>query len=206
MCPDRQVISLYFDNELPSPWKDKLEVHLESCPGCRAVLDSFRGLAEVLRGDFPRGEEPALEAAKERVWEKLSVMDFSEQPKQRRREGAGIRNLMRRSITLPLPAAAAAAALVIVMFLALMGIRQAGTASSSPQQDSIAVIPDHTQMVMDVRETIPMQDMNSIIQYLSSQDNSNIVIIQLPENRRFNRTGEPTLINAIDYSRRNSSR
>ena len=211
MCPDRQVISLYIDGELPSPWKEKLEVHLESCPDCRAVLNGYRRLgAELHRVELHReklpGEnsttppEEALLAAKERVWNKLGDADFTKLPKKNR---AGIfrKPLWSRSITLPLPAAAAAAALIIAVFLMLLEFGQ-----RPPQQDFIAVLPDPIQMVTNVQETIPMHDMSRILQYLTSQDHSDVMIIRLPENRRFYHTGEPVLINAVDYSRRHPSR
>ncbi|GHU05470.1 hypothetical protein FACS1894147_11680 [Spirochaetia bacterium] len=48
MCPDRQILSLYHDDELPSPWKEKLESHVASCPACAARLAQYRDLSRVL--------------------------------------------------------------------------------------------------------------------------------------------------------------
>jgi len=42
MCPEPQLISIYLDNELPSPWKEKLESHLAECSSCREKLDGFK--------------------------------------------------------------------------------------------------------------------------------------------------------------------
>ena len=206
MCPDRQIISLYVDGELPSPWKEKLEVHLESCPDCRGILINYNRL-----GDFFRGEDPGAEAAQERVWNKLRALNSAGQQFQNEPgsdlTGSGRRNTRRfwkRSITLPLPAAAAAAAvLVVVFFLALQGFGQ-----RPHQPDSMAVISDseNLQMMMNLQEAIPVQDMDRILQFLSSQNNNDVVVIMLPENRRFYSSGEPALINAVDHSRRSSSR
>ena len=200
MCPDRQMISLYYDGELPSPWKGKLETHLESCEKCRAALAGYRSLEEHLR-DEPK----SLEAAQERVWERLASLEktlpeISEPARmkpQRQWPGAGNR-MWRRSITLPLPVAAAAV-LVFVVFFALVGIR--GLTRPAPQ-DPVAAIG----IGLDDMGMLPIQDMAGVFQYLSSQDNMDFMVIPLPEARKFSRIGEPTLINAADYSRRSASR
>jgi len=190
MCPDRKMISLYLDGELPSPWKEKLETHLGNCTECRAALTGYRQLGETLR-ELP---EETVQAAQERVWKRLSE---TSQPVLQRKKA---KRLWNRTITLPLPAAAAAAALIIVVFLALMGM---GRGSQSPSQDMMATnigLDEHGMV------PIPIQDMSGILQYLSSQNNGDFMVIRLPESRSFSRVGEPALINAADYSRRNAFR
>jgi len=49
MCPDPQVLSIYTDGELPSPWKEKLESHLTECSVCRGKLKSFKSLQELFQ-------------------------------------------------------------------------------------------------------------------------------------------------------------
>ena len=213
-CPDRQMISLYCDGELPSPWKEKMEAHLESCKKCRATLAGYRKLEEQLR------EEPKnMEAAQQRVWERLASLDgnISIEPDapraevRRRWPGGGNRiwntppsqvetkiPFWLRNITLPLPVAAAAV-LVFVVFFALIGIR--GLTRPEPQDQVMAIGNQVDDMGM-----IPMQDMAGVLQYLASQDNIDFMIIPLPEVQKFSRIGEPALINAADYSRRNASR
>ena len=71
MCPDSQIISLYYDEELPSPWKEKMEAHLEACASCRAVLAGYGRLGKGLAAlNHP---EEFVATAQDRVWEKLSV-------------------------------------------------------------------------------------------------------------------------------------
>lgn len=45
ICPDKDLYSVYVDGELPSPWKEKLEAHLNDCAECRAVVNSYRNLS-----------------------------------------------------------------------------------------------------------------------------------------------------------------
>jgi anti-sigma factor RsiW len=69
MCPDRQIISLYLDGELPSPWDGKMEAHLESCEKCRSVLAGYRSIKNSLL----ENKEKTLIGAQERVWQKLTA-------------------------------------------------------------------------------------------------------------------------------------
>ena len=196
MCPERQMISLYLDGELSSPWKEKMEAHLEACPACRAVLASYRRLgtgSAALSGG-------AVSAAGERVWEKLleqspELAEAEFTPLRRTRPVSRIWN---RSITLPLPAVAAAAVLVIVVFLAVSAM---GGRSQPLPAESMAVIG------LDDWGIVPVQqDMSEVMRYLAGQDSGDFMVIRLPESRTFSQTGEPALINAADYSRRGMRR
>ena len=222
MCPDRQIISLYFDSELPSPWKEKLETHLKSCTECRKTLAGYGKLEECLH-DAPG---TAIEAAQERVWEKLGAWNFPAAKPTReswgQKSAGAVKRAWNQRVTLPLPAAAAAAVLVFVAFFALIGIRGLGkpasanlmSAAASPEMippaEFMAAAPEYLQLVGDDQGIIPMQDMAGVLQYLSSQDYGDFMVIRLPESRKFSRIGEhigePALINATDYSRRNVPR
>ena len=191
MCPDRQLVSMYCDGELPSPWKEKLETHLESCEECRGILAGYRGVDEFLQ-DFP--VETVREAG-ERVWKRLAISDFRENTVIRRKR------VWNRTVTLPLPAAAAAV-LVVIGFLAFMVMGNLNR--PLPVQDSIAAAS--TSIGFDEQGMLDIQDMNDVLQYLSGQDKIEFLVIQIPESWNFSRSGEPALINAADYSRRSSSR
>jgi hypothetical protein len=177
---------LYLDGELPSPWKEKMEAHLETCSGCRARLETYRGFCmDVLGSD-------AIEAAKDRVWSKLAA-PAPVSPQRKRLFSAGKKegSLWRRSLTLPLPAAAAV--FIIIALFAILSLR--------PRPDSR--IPDTAAasgLDLDVFGIVPASDMNRVLQYLSNQDTSDFVIIRLPESRSFSSFGEPTLLKAADYT------
>jgi hypothetical protein len=191
MCPDRQILSVFFDDELPSPWKEKMEAHLAECPQCRIRLEQYRYLSSVTAADGP---EAFMEAAGERVWQRIG-------------EGAGCRNgrrreaaLWRRSVSVPLPAAAAAAAVLLIASFAALGSRVPEKAAALPDSLIAAGID------LDVQEIVPASDMNGVLQFLGQDDTADIVIIRLPESRNFKSAGEPTILKAADYSRRNTAR
>ena len=175
MCPDRQLISLYLDGELPSPWKEKLESHLGECASCAGALESVRGGAAAL-SDLPAA---GLEDARARVWRKVAVRaDARPRP-----------SAWNRRIAMPIPAAIAA--MLIVALAAAGGM---GMARAPSDRDAVAIVPTAQNVA------IPVSDIGSVLRYLEAQDSSaDIVIIRLPEAANFSSAGEPTLIRAADY-------
>jgi anti-sigma factor RsiW len=183
MCPDPQLISVYLDGELPSPWKEKIESHLEHCPECSGKLARYR----LLRADTAH-EEIAMQAAKERVWQKLA----SQKPVAfRSPERAFAGGIWRSKVSIPLPAAAALIVAVIAMFFLLRPAEQADT-TPNMMLASEEILPG----------IIPASDMNGVLQYLGALDGGEIIILHLPESRNFSSKGDPAIINATDYSRR----
>jgi len=202
MCPDRQIISLYFDRELPSPWKEKMAAHLESCQLCWAVLAGYRNLGAKLG----KLQDQAVETAQDRVWKKITAPELiiagkpgrfsSEKTLSRRLKSA--KKVWNRRVTLPLPAAAAAALAVFIAFFAVFGIRGGNQPQHLAPHPMAAMSID---IGFDDYAMIPIHDMTDVIRYLSVQDTADFMIIRLPEHRNFSRVGQPTLINAADYSR-----
>jgi anti-sigma factor RsiW len=181
MCPDHQIISVYADGELPSPWKEKLERHLSNCASCSERLASYRGVSGLLHEDA-RVEDG--EAAANRVRDRLL----------RRAPGLSpslYRPLWRRNVVVPLPLAAAAA--VLIVFLSLVWVRRE---AAPVNVEAVAGVN------LDIQDTVPISGMDGVLQYLSAGDDSDYVILMLPE-RNFMSAGEPAIIKAADYSGRN---
>ena len=202
MCPDREIISLYLDGELPSPWKEKLEIHLESCPACSGILNGYN----ISKRKVDNLSEESIQAAQERVWMKLeaSLESKLQEPLIPSIPDYNIiktrpDNFWNRTVKLPLPAAAAAAILILAAFFFGMGVR--GN-TPLPSQDAVAAM----NIGYDDQGVVPITDMNGVLRYLSNQDNGDFMVIRLPESRNFSRIGDPTLINAADYSRSLGSR
>jgi anti-sigma factor RsiW len=192
VCPDRQLLSVYFDGELPSPWKEKMEAHIAGCPACTRRLEAYRrvslGKAAAAAGEGDAGLEPA----RERVWQKLEQsMDAYSMPAKPRavRRGAA----WRRSVSIPLPAVAAAIVLLVALaFLAVMRV------TSTEGMSGMTFASDAE---LETPGIIPVADMEDVLQYLGSRDNGDIIILRLPESRNFVNYGEPSIVRAADYSR-----
>jgi hypothetical protein len=180
MCPDRQILSVYFDNELCSPWKEKLEAHLENCPECRASLEAYRQTREAFLADkLPVGK------AQSRVWEQFSPLEPLKVVKQ---------SIWSRSLRIPVPVAAAAGLVLAAAMTLLVALRPAPSADSQL-----------ADMGMDVQGMLPVSDMASLLQYLGGDSSPDMVIITLPETT-FRSAGEPKIIRAADYSGSDRSR
>jgi hypothetical protein len=187
MCPDRHILSLYLDGELPSPWKEKMEAHLASCQECRARLGQFQTLSAVLEED--RMEVPP--DLQSRVWNKIATQTHAHDVAKKRR-------IWNQNISLPVPLAAAAAAVfAVALFLAVQGTRFTGPNSAPNQGASYGI----TASTGDYEEIPTMSDMNSVLQYLSRQESSDFMFIDLPETRNFSSYGEPSFLRAADYSK-----
>ena len=194
MCPDRQILSVYLDGELPSPWKEKLENHLAQCPQCQKQMESYRlvSASAVVDTESARQEAVFMEAAKERVWRNLETRQrFDSRPARIIR---GI-SVWRRSISIPLPAVAAAAAVLVIACAALWVRRPAEPAVI--QQMAFASSEEN----FEVPGIIPIADMNGVLQYLDNRDDGDVLILQLPESRSFMSSGEPVILKAADYRR-----
>ncbi|MDR3170419.1 MAG: zf-HC2 domain-containing protein [Treponema sp.] len=195
MCPDRHILSVYFDGELPSPWKEKMEAHLASCRECKVWLEQYRHCSQAL-GSPATAEasgNAALEAAQERVWLKISqgAAGISAFPRRQ--------NPWARRVSIPLPVAAAAAVLLVIA--CVLSLTRT-PAVSAPATDTFA----GTGMGLGVQEMVPISDQNGVLQYLEQENTADILIIRLPETKSFKSAGEPTILKAADYSRRNVPR
>ncbi len=216
MCPDSQLLSVYMDGELPSPWKEKIAVHISQCSDCREKFENFKRLQELLKKDTTQSrvyvesearnnetrgisipaeirlsEDKLMEAAKEKVWGKLERAERQFYPRPHTRA-----DLWRRRISIPLPAAAAAA--VILAIFAMMWI-SGNLSGRNPSLDS-----ERSFMFASEEETqgaVPVADMDGVLQLLGS-GGSDVIILQLPESTNFLRSGEPAIIRAADYSER----
>jgi hypothetical protein len=207
MCPDRQILSVYLDGELPSPWKEKMENHLVSCPQCRKVVDSWKQISGGLRG--AEGET----GSQDRVWERISgrIRDFEESKGVPAGNGdfsaaAGRRiftDLWRRRVILPFPAAAALGAAAAALAVIASSLLLRPPEQNAPAiADSALSALENAGIDMELNNIRPISDVSGVLQYLERTDSNDIVIIRLPESRNFQSAGEPKMIRAADYSPR----
>ncbi|MDR2193919.1 MAG: zf-HC2 domain-containing protein [Treponema sp.] len=189
MCPERQLLSVYLDGELPSPWKERMEAHLVSCSECAALLRRFKECRDMLKtppADVDGG-------VKERVWQNLSA--HLAQERESEQQPAANRLLWRRTIMLPAPAVAAAAVVFIVTVVFAV-IRPFAPAE---QRQTPVMASSYIPTDFDAKSMVSDQDIGRIFHYLEQEDTSDYMIIKLPESRMFTRIGEPEIIRVMDY-------
>jgi hypothetical protein len=205
MCPDRQILSVYLDPELPEPWNTQMEDHLKTCGACQAALERYRRLSVFTGGQNPEKAFPP-ETIRERVWQSLSAgtaLSQGQSPRQHLGQHPP-QKIWRRSVSIPLPAAAAAAAIFMAAFtFALINLPGMKIPLSGESAMAAGTAADPGS---DFRSSIPISDMQGVLQYLGQENSGDSVIIYLPEARSFSSAGEPTIIKAADYSRGNPPR
>ena len=200
MCPDPNLLSVYMDDELPSPWKEKMESHLTLCVSCREKLDGFKLLLKE-----SNDTDQETQAAKERVWENLQQVSQGQSRQSFRSgnnfSGNNFARLLQRRLSIPLPAAAAAAILVILMAALFFHNGQQGNSGLAHQQsDNMERTGFFLAAEEEMPGIMPAADINSVLQFLTS-DGAEVIILRLPENTSFSRTGEPAIVRAADYRR-----
>jgi hypothetical protein len=186
-CSFRQWLSIYYDGEMDSPWKEKMEAHIAGCPDCAKQLATFKNISLTLAP----AEDKLPDEAQQRVLQKLETSGhfsgYENHP-------AWTPSLWKRSVSIPVPAAAAA--VLMLIGLAFLWIRSPGSLQKTGAVNM--AITAETEILPDV---IPFSGMESVLQYLGSTDTGDIIILKLPESRNFASYGEPSIIRAADYSR-----
>jgi len=193
-CPDRQWLSVYFDNEMDSPWKEKMDSHIAGCASCARQLAAYKEISLSLAS--AAGDE-SLGEAQQRVLQKLEdggLYSGYETPMAWRERAPSI---WKRRVSIPIPAAAA----VVFMIIALAFLWF--TRSPGKMEATNMAITAETEIIPDI---IPFSGMETVLQSLGSTDTGEIIILRLPESRRFASYGEPAIIKAADYSRNVSGR
>lgn len=193
MCPDAGLLSAYLDGEVPSPWKERIEEHLASCPSCAARLADYKRLARIL-GESASLSESDEAAAVARVRDRLGplldspIVSSGPSPKGEKslKNYASASAFWRRSVSLPLPAAAAAA--IVVVFLA-------GIAASSLFRPAAPSIQTLAAAEIKPTKTQP-ENMEALISYLQSQDAQVSLTIRLPSGSTFDSGGKPLIVKA----------
>jgi anti-sigma factor RsiW len=190
MCPDKQLLSVYYDDEIPSPWKEKMEAHIAFCPDCRDAVAAYGKLSSLL--GLPVSQEASVSAACERMRERLSAIRSRAVP---RAEPSFMRRMFTRRVAVPLPFAVAAAA-VIVALAAL--VTQGRSARQIPNLNAVA-----GGINLEPEEISQVNSMDDALRYIENSEfftgvESSHVIMRLPENKTFSNFGNPQLQNAAN--------
>lgn len=93
MCPDKSILSAWFDGEVDLKWSKDISLHLKNCDSCRNYIQSLDDQKTLLHSAPLPDFEESLERVKSRIRGKRTVQ-------------SSIRLWDRR---IPLPVAAAAA-------------------------------------------------------------------------------------------------
>lgn len=175
MCPDRETISAYIDGELENDWNKALISHIENCSVCSREVRRFTGLTQLMHAGDPAVDK-SIEETRYRIWR--GVRSSCEQ--------RTYHPFPFRVLKVPVPTLALLAVLCLVMGAATMMLWTGGYIS---QKVPVAAIPEDQQF----------DSTEELLEYLSRQEMSLHITIQLPEEPVFIVLGEPQLLRTADY-------
>jgi anti-sigma factor RsiW len=171
-CPDKQILSMYIDGELPSPWKEKAEEHIQNCTACADTVRAYRETQQVLAG-----AGTGSVGARERVWQRLVADGIAGNGgiagSQRRQQR---RSVWRRRVNVPVLAVASAAGVVAVLAVTVL-VMALNQAPAAPE--SVAAGPFGIDLGLPA-ETPVVSSMSDVLRYMNSEGGYGYSMIQLP--------------------------
>ena len=177
MCPDRELISAYYDGELDGRWAFEIEKHISECGSCAEKLGTYRRISGLLGESSVPDEEQIRKRIPGAV---------------RRKSETSYIPFWRRNISISIPAVAAAAALAVVFFAGFF----IGNNPLSSGTEVVEEIPVQTEKVN--LQVISLEDAAA---YILSDDSGFDVLITIPPSENLSVAGEPKLIRSADYKR-----
>jgi len=127
-CPDSDLYSAYADGEVPSPWKEKLEAHIASCPKCKQQAERYARLRSLIASGIA-ARAPDFESSFARVSERRSRLIATMSQKQ------PIPYMSWTHISVRIPITALAAMFLAAVFLPAYFILKSGMGSKSAQPE-----------------------------------------------------------------------
>ncbi len=109
-CPNAELYSAYFDNEVPAPWDKKMEEHVHECTACQKTLASFEHIHTKLMAE--KCADFDADASYQKLLKKRETLSYS---KVGSPEAPSKATWFRKKIAVPIPLAAAALALMLII-------------------------------------------------------------------------------------------
>jgi anti-sigma factor RsiW len=202
MCPEAEILSAYFDGEVPDPWKSRMEAHISTCPACRERLEAFSALRAPLAADAA-----AIQTAAgcKKAWNRIEA-DI-QKIETRKRPSA----FWGKSVRIPLPLVAAAILAITaapVVTVASIGQPRGPRIAGIPPAPSSAVMAQTGVAQASVVGTgngefaVPadanFKDIESLVRFLDAQNLPVTINVQLPADRSYGYSGPPEIIKVSD--------
>jgi len=178
-------LSAWIDGEVPSPWSEAIERHLDGCASCAEAARSLRLVGERLRAESA-GIDAAAESAAARVYDRVA-------PSLRPSAVAGnavpkaSSALWARRLAVPVPAAVAAALAIAAMAFALVTSGRRNAEMRMAMERAYEATP------------VASAGIESVIDYLSRQNSAVNINITLPPEAFGGSVGDPFIVREADY-------
>jgi predicted anti-sigma-YlaC factor YlaD len=182
MCPDREILSAYFDGEIEAPWNKAIAAHLASCAGCRGALEKLARTRDFLQADPVSDWKDSMERVR---------MDLGE----RVHRSLPSISVWRRRVALPVPVAALVAALLL-----FLGVSLAVTLLRS--NFGMVRITKAPAGGTEIQIAAPISDLENLLKTIGGEDPSREDVITLPKHVRLLPVGEPRMGKEAEFLRK----
>jgi predicted anti-sigma-YlaC factor YlaD len=182
MCPDREILSAFFDGEVDGPWDGVIRDHVAACPACSQRVARMARIRQALRAGTADEPAPSMERVRRRI--------LAGEPAPAPRQPA-----WGRQVSLPLPVAVLAAAL----FLAL-GVSLAVVAFRHDM--SYIRITKAPAGGTEYQFAVPYDKVEMLLKSVGGGDANIESVMTLPKDVKLVPVGEPRMGKAADFSRK----
>ncbi|HWR10415.1 MAG TPA: zf-HC2 domain-containing protein [Rectinemataceae bacterium] len=184
MCPDDALLSAFVDDEVPSPWKERMETHVAGCRRCSEKTVAFRALKRSLLAIDGEAEMKALSVAKSRI---AASIDFGAMD---RNPGTGVferlGRLWTQRVPLPMPFLAASLLAIVFMIGVSLGL-------FTPFTNRAALMASASKTIAPQAATLEM-----IAQYMKQSSSVEPLMIEMPQESVFSQLGNPVVVSSPD--------
>ena len=177
MCPDKETLSAFFDNELEGKTKEMVQNHIAACKECSLKIESFNSLHTLFYDELSLDQ---IKNAEEKVWHKIAPA-LKPKPKEP--------YIWHRKIAIPVPIMAAA----VLIFI---------SAVSSLYFMSFNKIDNNYEQRLNFSDSITF-DIEEDYRLFETDQVLDMDLI-LPESTIFMISGTPRLIREADFLSNNN--
>ena len=182
MCPDREILSAYFDGEVAAPWARQIAEHVAGCERCRAWLDGLESTRRALADE----ELPEWRAPMERVRRRILAHVPFERPRP---------PVWRRQVTLPAPVAMLAAALLLILGVSLAVV------ATRPDMGYVRITKAPAGGT-EYQFAVPYDRVEALLKSVGGNDANIESVMTIPKNVKLVPVGEPRMGKADEFLRK----
>jgi len=173
MCPDKETLSAFIDNELEDRFKEIIQNHVAVCKKCKLEVESLKSLHNLLYDELSFDQ---IKKAEDKVWHKITPALKSKPEKTA---------IWHRRIAIPIPVMAAALLVFISAVFSLYSISFNN------------ITNNHTEPRFNFSESITFEREEDFRSFEIDQVFD--LDLNLPETTVFVISGTPRLIREVDF-------
>jgi len=173
MCPDKEILSAFIDNELEGEFKKIIQNHVSVCKKCRSEIESLNSLHKLFYDELSFNQ---IKDAEEKVWNKI-VPALRTKPQKP--------YVWQRRIAIPVPVMAAALLIFVSAVISLYSI----SFSKINNSNSEPGFNFSESITFDMEEDFNLFEVDQVFD----------LDLSLPETTTFIISGAPRLIREVDF-------